>query len=107
MENKVNISDLVIIPRSEYDRIIKFKNDYYFENIELKANMKVYEDYFYNSLFEENSYDINKIEDFSLDDYYVRSIIACIYKYGNIDIHYIIKKIRDYKSRKESESHEN
>lgn len=97
MENKVDLSDLVIIPRSEYDRIIKCKNDYYFENIELKANMKVYEDYFYNRLFEQDSYEINNIKDFCLDDYYVRKIITDIFEYGNIDLHYIIEKIKEYK----------
>lgn len=106
MENKVDLTDLVIISRREYDRIIKCKNDYYFENIELKANMKVYEDYFYNSLFEQDSYEIEKIKEFTLDDYYTRSIISNIFSYGNIDIQYIIEKIKDYKSRKESESDE-
>lgn len=106
MENKVDISDLVIISRREYDRIIKCKNDYYFENIELKANMKIYEDYFYNSLFEQDSYEIDKITDFCLDDYYVRKIITDIFEYGNIDIQYIIEKIKEYQSRKESESNE-
>ena len=41
MENRIDLSDLVIIPRMEYDRIIKCKNDYYFEYIELKANNKL------------------------------------------------------------------
>lgn len=106
MENKVDLSDLVIIPRREYDRIIKCKNDYYFENIELKANMKVYEDYFYNRLFEQDSYEIDKLEDFCLDDYYVRKVITDIFEYGNIDIHYIIKKIKEYKLQKKGESNE-
>lgn len=98
MENKIYLSEVVIIPRMEYDRIIKYKNDYYyFENIELKANMKVYEDYFYNRLFEQDSYEINNIKDFCLDDYYVRKIITDIYEYGNIDSHYIIEKIKEYK----------
>lgn len=106
MENKVDLTDLVIISREEYDRIIKLKNDYYFKNKELEANTKVYEDYFYNTLFEKNSYTINNIEDFCLDDYYVREIISLIFKYGYIDVLYIIEKIKDYKSRKESETNE-
>lgn len=106
MENKIDLSELVIISRTEYDRIIKCKNDFYFENIELKANIKVYEDYFYNRLFEQDSYEINNIEDFCLDDYYVRKIITDIFEYGNIDLHYIIEKIKEYKLQKESESNE-
>lgn len=103
MENKVDLTDLVIISRSEYDRIIEYKNKFYFENIELKANMKIYQDYFYNNLFEQDSYEIDKIEDFCLDDYYIRKIVMDIFEYGNIDLHYIIQKIKEYKSRNESD----
>ena len=106
MENKVDLTDLVIISRMEYDRIIEFKNKFYFENKKLRNECKIYEDYFYNRLFEEDKYEIERIEDFSLDDYYVRKIIMDIFEYGNIDIHYIIEKIKDYQSRKESESNE-
>lgn len=106
MENKVDLTDLVIISREVYDRIIKCKNDYYYENIELKANMKVYEDYFYNNIFKGNLYYLNNIKEYTLDDYCIRSIITSIFEYGNIDINYIIQKIKEYKSRKESESDE-
>ena len=106
MKNKVDLTDLVIISRMEYDRIIEYKNKLYFENIELKANMKVYEDYFYNSLFEQDRYEINKIDDFCLNDYYVRKIISDIFEYGNIDLHYIIEKIKEYKLQKKGESNE-
>ena len=106
MENKIDLSDLVIISRSEYDRIIKCKNDYYFENKKLRNECKIYEDYFYNQIFDNDNYEITKIEEFTLDDYYTRKIIMDIFEYGNIDIDYIIEKIKDYKSRKESESHE-
>ena len=106
MENKVDLTDLVIISRREYDRIIKCKNDYYFENEKLRNECKIYEDYFYNELFEKDSYEIDNLENFCLDDYYVRRIVTDIFEYGNVDINYIIQKIKDYKSRKESESHE-
>ena len=109
MENKVDLTDLtdlVIISRMEYDRIIEFKNKFYVENFQLKANMKVYEDYFYNTIFERDEYEFNNIEEFTLDDYYIRIIVRDIIKYGNININYIIEKIKDYKSRKESESDE-
>lgn len=86
--------------------LLNIKNDYYFENIELKANMKVYEEYFYNNIFKSEEYYINNIEEFTLNDFYVRSIISNIFEYGNIDINYIIQKIKDYKSLKESESDE-
>ena len=36
MENKVDLSDLVIISRMEYDRIIEFKKKFYFENEKLR-----------------------------------------------------------------------
>lgn len=106
MENKVDLSDLVIISRMEYDRIIEFKNKFYFENEKLRNECKIYEDYFYNKIFETDKYEIKNIEKFTLDDYYIRKIISDIFEYGNIDINYIIQKIKDYKSRKESESDE-
>ena len=106
MENKVDLTDLVIISRMEYDRIIEFKNKFYFENEKLRNESKIYEDYFYNTIFEKFEYDINCIDKFTLDDYYIRYIISEIFNYGNIDINYIIQKIKDYKSRKESESDE-
>lgn len=108
MENKVDLSDLVIISRMEYDRIIEFKNKFYFENKKLRNECKIYEDYFYNTILEKHNYEIENIDEnnFALDDYYVRHIIIDIFEYGNVDIDYIIQKIKDYKSRKESKSYE-
>ena len=106
MENKVDLSDLVTISRMEYDRIIEFKNKYYFENKKLRNECKIYEDYFYNTILENHNYEINHIDKFTLDDYYVRHVITDIFEYGNVDIDYIIQKIKEYKSRKESESDE-
>lgn len=106
MENKVDLSDLVIIPRMEYDRIIEFKNKFYFENEKLKNECKIYENYFYDDIFKSNDYTLNNIKEFTLDDYYLKSIIMEIFEYGNIDVNYIIQKIKDYKLRKESESDE-
>lgn len=106
MENKIDLNDLVIISRMEYDRIIEFKNKFYFENKKLINECKIYEDYFYNSIFTNNEYEIDRIEEFTLDDYYTRQIIMNIFEYGNIDIDYIIGKIKEYKSRKEIESNE-
>lgn len=106
MENKVDLTDLVIISRMEYDRIIEFKNKFYFENEKLRNECKIYEDYFYNKIFESDEYELKNIEEFTLDDYYTRKIIMDIFEYGNIDINYIIEKIKEYQSRKESESDE-
>lgn len=106
MESKIDLSDLVIISRREYDRIIEFKNKFYFENEKLRNECKIYEDYFYNKIFESDEYELKNIEEFTLDDYYIRKIIMDIFEYGNIDIHYIIEKIKEYKSRNESESDE-
>ena len=104
MENKIDLSELVIIPRMEYDRIIEYKNKFYFENEKLKNECKIYEDYFYNNIFTNDKYEINNIEKFTLDDYCTRKIIMDIFEYGNIDIDYIIEKIKEYKSGMESES---
>lgn len=106
MENKIDLSELVIISRMNYDRIIEYKNKFYFVNKKLRNECKIYEDYFYNTILESHDYEINHIDDFTLDDYYVRKIIMDIFEYGNIDINYIIEKIKEYKSRKESESDE-
>lgn len=106
MENKVDLTDLVIIARSEYDRIIEYKNKLYFEIEKLRNECKIYEDYFYNKIFESCKYDIENINEFKLNDYCLRRTIIAIFEYGNVDIAYIIEKIKDYKSRMESESNE-
>lgn len=98
--------NIVIIDLNTYNGLIMNNKILREENEKLRNGSKIYEDYFYNDIFKGNEYYFENIKEYTLDDYYVRSIISSIFEYGNIDINYIIQKIKDYKSRKESESDE-
>lgn len=102
----MNKNNIVIIDLNNYNELIMNNKILKEENKKLRNECKIYEDYFYNAIFEKFEYEIKCIDKFTLDDYYIRCIISEIFNYGNIDIHYNIEKIRDYKSRKESESDE-
>lgn len=102
----MNKDNIVYLDLNIYNELIMNNKILKEENSKLRKESKIYEDYFYNKILENHDYEIKNIEKFSLDEYYVRHIIRDIFEYGNIDINYIIEKIKEYKSRKESDSNE-
>lgn len=90
-------NNFVNIDLDSYNEII-MNNKFYRDEIErISRENKVYKDEFYRNLFVRDNYELSKIEDFNLDDYYVRKIISDVYESGNISIDEIILEIKRYK----------
>ena len=68
---------------------------------DLQKKIKIFEDYFIKNILSSCSYELNNIEDYSLEDYYVRRIICNFLQYGNFDYQYMIDKIKEYKESME------
>lgn len=100
-ENKMNY---VVISINDYNSLqcnnINLKDD----NTKLKNNIKVFEKYFFDNMLQNEDYKLNHIENFDLEDYYLRALICSFLEYGNFDINYLIDKIKKYKEDLENES---
>lgn len=89
-------NDFVNIDLQRYNEII-MNNRFYRDEIErITRENKVYKDTFYKQLFETDNYELSKIEDIELNDYYVRKIISDVFEYGNISIDEIILERETY-----------
>lgn len=100
--------DTVIIDRVAYDDLIfKINNDNKkIEELEKRCN--IFEKVLLDKIYEADGYEINRIEEVNLEDYYVRKIISDFYEYGNFEMDYMFEKIKDfikkYKQEKEEEN---
>ena len=102
-----NIKNVVVIDITDFNMLqcdnINLKD----EVRDLKKKIKIFEDYFIDNLFENEEYWFNHIENYSLDDYYVRKLICKFLEYGSFEYQYMIDKIKEYKeSKKESDENE-
>lgn len=99
MNNQV--SDIVVLDRKDYDKIIEDKNKFYLENETLKNEMEIYKNYTINSLLEDEEYMLDHIEEYSLSDYHCLKLIEKFLELGITDIDSIIKIIKNFKENKE------
>ena len=100
------MNNFVNIDIDKYNELI-MNNRFYRDEIErITRENKVYNDKFYEDLFDRDKYELSKIEEFDLDDYYVRKIITDVYESGNISIDEIILEIKRYKQIMDSEKEE-
>ena len=98
------MNNFVNIDIDRYNELV-MNNRFYHDELErINRENKIYKDTFYKNIFNSNEYAINNIEEFTLEDYYVRSIISNIFEYGNIPIDDIILEIKKYKQIKDSEN---
>ncbi|MBR3117575.1 MAG: hypothetical protein IKF36_06890 [Bacilli bacterium] len=94
---KENLKDYVVIDIDKYNNL-QSKNIYLREeNKRLSSKMKVFENYFIEGILSKLKYELNNIEEYSLDDYYVRKIICDFLEYGNFEYKYMVDKIKEYK----------
>lgn len=102
---KENLKDYVVIDIDKYNNL-QGENVYLREeNKRLSSRMKVFEDYFIGNILSKCEYELNNIEEYSLNDYYVRKIICDFLEYGNFDYKYMLDKIKEYKeSMKEDDN---
>lgn len=99
-------TDFVNIDIQRYNEII-LNNRFYRDEIErITRENKVYKETFYKNIFDSNEYELSKIEDVELEDYYVRKIISDVFEYGNISIDEIILEIKRYKQIMDSKKEE-
>lgn len=94
---KENLKDYVVIDIDKYNNL-QGENVYLREESKrLSSKMKLFENYFIENILSANKYELNNIEEYSLDDYYVRKIICDFLEHGNFDYKYVIDKIKEYK----------
>ena len=94
---KENLKDYVVIDIDKYNNL-QGENVYLREESKrLSSKMKLFENYFIEDILSVNKYELNHIEEYSLDDYYVRKIICEFLEHGNFDCKYVIDKIKEYK----------
>ena len=104
---KENIKDYVVIDIDKYNNL-QGENVYLREeNKRLSNNMNLFENYFFKSILSDCEWELSKIEEFSLDDYYVRQLICKFLEYGSFDYQYMIDKIKEYTKSKDSDSNDN
>ena len=73
---------------------------------DLQKKIKIFEDYFIKNILSNCNYELNHIEEYSVEDYYVRKIICDFLEYGNFDYQYMIDKIKEYKESKKEDDKE-
>ena len=101
------MNNFVNIDIDSYNELI-MNNRFYRDEIErITRENKVYKETFYKIIFDNYNYELSKIEDIELNDYYVRKIISDVFEYGNISIDEIILEIKRYKQIMVSEKEEN
>ena len=100
------MNNFVNIDIDSYNELI-MNNRFYRDEIErITRENKVYKETFYKTIFDKNDYELSKIEDIELEDYYVRKIISDVFEFGNISIDEIILEIKRYKQIMDSEKEE-
>ena len=100
---EIYIKDYVVIDIDKYNSL-QAENIYLREkNKKLSTNMKVFEDYFIENILIKDDYELEKIEEYSIDDYYIRKIICDFLEYGSFDYQYMIDKIKEYKESKKED----
>ena len=103
-----NMRNVVVIDITDYN-ILQCDNINLGDELrDLQKKIKIFEDYFIKNILSNCNYELNHIEEYSLEDYYVRRIICNFLEYGNFDYQYMIDKIKEYKeSMEEVEKEEN
>ena len=102
--NNLDLKDLVILDVLEYNELmerISKGNKKYYENEKL---YKIYEKYYWNTIKEQNTYDLKNIQDYTLDDYYFRDIVVICLKDEITDLEYITKMIKQIKKEYDKEN---
>ena len=95
--NNLDLKDSVILDVLEYNELmerISKGNKKYYENEKL---YKIYEKYYWNTIKEQNTYDLKNIQDYTLDDYNFRYIVVICLKDEITDLEYITKMIKQIK----------
>lgn len=92
-----NMRNVVVIDITDYN-ILQCDNINLSDELrDLQKKIKIFEDYFIKNILSSCIYELKNIEDYSLEDYYVRRIICNFLEYGNFDYQYMIDKIKEYK----------
>lgn len=105
--NKENMKNVVIMDIADFT-VLQCDNLNLSDEVrDLKKKIKIFEDYFINNILNSCEYELARIEDYSVEDYYIRKIICEFLQYGSFDYQYMINKIKDYKeSKKEDDNNE-
>ena len=102
-----NMRNVVVIDITDFNTLQCDNINLRDEVRDLKKKIKIFEDYFINNILASCKYELKNIENYSVEDYYVRIIICNFLEYGSFDYQYMINKIKDYKeSKKESDENE-
>ena len=91
--DKINLENLVIMNRIDYDMDIKEINMIKQEKALNDKVFKIYYDFFWKTFKEKNDYDFRNIDEFTLEDYHFRDLVSECLALGLSDIDYIKENI--------------
>lgn len=96
MNNKIDIKDLVVIDRIEYETMIHYREKINRLNDELIKEMEIFKNYFINDMLQNETYSLSNIENYDLSDYYVCQLVIKFFEEGITDLKFIIDSIKNY-----------
>ena len=91
--------NIVILSKNIYDLMKQHEKEIDNQIELLKKEYTIFENYFWDSLYKDESYDFKHIEEENLDDYHFRNLVCSVLEKGITDIDYISKKIIEYKNK--------
>ena len=97
MNNNIDIKDLVVIDRIEYETMISYREKIDKLNNELIKEMELFKNYFINDILQNENYMLSHIENYNLQDYYVCQLVIKFFEKGITDLDFIFKAIKEYK----------
>lgn len=100
MNNKLDIKDLVVIDRIEYDTMISYREKIDRLNNELLKEMEIFKNYFINDMLKNEEYLLSHIENYELNDYYLCQLVTKFLSEGITDLDFIINTIKNYRGDK-------
>lgn len=103
MNNNINITDIVVIDRIQYDTMLSYREKIDRLNNELIKEMEIFKNYFINDILQNENYSLSHIENYDLSDYYVCQLVIKFFEKGITDLEFIMNSIKNYKSEEKGE----
>ena len=101
MNNNIDIKDLVVIDRIEYEAMLIYREKIDRLNKELIKEMEIFKNYFINDILQNETYALSHIENYDLEDYYVCQMVIKFFEKGITDLEFIFKAIKEYNYKEE------